>query len=722
MLHNFRVFLLHILLFILAYLPLHAEDLFSLLEENGFEVKTQSLTNVEGDGFPENFLLHFKNTEEDTNASIIIDINQDLALELWDFGVKNLLDTLQNAKCTQNISILFSANDFSPLEMKKNVSGTASFIRQLENASAKTVLIINPSAKSTQKAELIAGSEHFTSPFSLVSSIEKSFARNKIHLTMPHLFFSIYRLALTKPSMRLAMFLENEIRCAELNLTLNDAEISSIKDFVESYSVDLSDWNTHYIFLTAFSRSIWLTEKTFVTILILIIAISLFLLCEVSFLFGKNSLQRRSAYLKTQIYIPISIILTLFSLQIGQLCAESISKNGFPTPKIIFSTIKFFLPDDKHAQRDDKSTFRDEKTELQDENIVLYDEKHAVQTEKQAMPDEIEIETDENIVLQSENHSVSGEKRTVHSEKQAVPVTMQFGIKILVAFFITSLLFVIQNRFFLISFSEQAFPYLIDIVEIVNICLFSSFDVSFIVLFAMEYVFSYLSRMLRSIVPLLFGIIFMLLPFAPYIFEALRFIDKNNFELIVHCSPQINLLFTMIILPFEFMWLRILVRKQKVLIGYAFIHLFVSAFVIFLLTQAVIFYQKHFIKDKIDENEEITYEIIKSNAYNVVNAAINESEFLGMYTKHLHLQAKKDILRYEISVSSQSGSPVFDCAYDFDVKDGAKQASFTLPDNPPLDFLLSYSSDNTAETIIDIKAWFFDDNRTIIMEEKQISR
>ena len=104
----------------------------------------------------------------------------------------------------------------------------------MENAASKTVLIISPVPTEQSQRELIAGSEKLTSPFSLVSSLQKNFERNKISLFMPHLFFSVYRLGLTKPSTRLSLFLESEIRSAELKLSLTEAEIASLKDFVES--------------------------------------------------------------------------------------------------------------------------------------------------------------------------------------------------------------------------------------------------------------------------------------------------------------------------------------------------------------------------------------------------------------------------------------------------------------------------------------------------------
>ena len=766
----FKDCVLKIIICFLIFSPLHSEDLFSLLTKSNFEVKTQSLTNIDGDGFPENYLVEFKKSENDNTSAIIIDISQEKAVAFWENGVKNLLEMLKNAKSKQNITVLFAANDFSPLKLKKNLSGTAAFIAQMENAASKTVLIISPVPTEQSQRELIAGSEKLTSPFSLVSSLQKSFERNKISLFMPHLFFSVYRLGLTKPSTRLSLFLESEIRSAELKLSLTEAEIASLKDFVESYEVKNSDWDTHYIFFHVFGRSFWLTERIFVIILVLIIAISLFLLCEVSFMFGKNSAQRRSAYLKTQIYIPVSLIITLFSLQFGQFCAvhtkdsakiiyakakssienlfaSTFTENSFTQSKN--SDENSLLPSNKidftkesslqSSHQELKSSRQEESSDAQADNSdtksILLDEnldvslKNPIQSDTisssldgyKAFSDENPSSTDEKVGLTAENQLLVPEKESLPAEKKTLSPTMQFGIKILVAFFITSLIFVIQNRIFIISFSEQAFPYLIDIVEIINISLFACFDISFVPLFTMEYVFSYLSRMLRSIVPLIFGIIFMILPFIPYVFEGIKFIDKSNLELLVQCPLTINLLFSMIILPFEFMWLRILLRKQKIIIKYAIIHLFVAAFFILILTQLATAYQKHFGRHKNEAEEAEKYEIIESNAYNVLTANLSESEFLGMYTKHLHLQAKKPILRYEISVSSRQGSPVYDCAYDFEVKDGAKQAVFSLPDNPPEDFLLSYSADNTGKAIIDIKTWFFGEKNTIILEEKQIS-
>ena len=616
-----KIFFKIALFFLFFHVPLAADTLFERLERDGFSPKTQSLVSSGGEFFPENILLDFLG--EDGKISLIIDIEKESALDFYDDGTKILLDSLSAANLKTGVTVLFAANDKKPpvKEMSPNLlqCGTSAFLSRLDTSDGVSVLLVDFGDENA----LVAGSDEKIAPFSLVKDISDSFYKNGLHLKMPHLFFPIYRLGLAKKNERLSLFLQNEIPAVSLIICANTPEIAAIIDFVSAEKRSDVQWNSHYISLQVKEYRFWITEKIFANVLIFIVAVALFLLCEVSFLFGTDSYKRRTAFFKTFAFIPVTIAVTFGAIEISQfIVGKIIAYKDLSIPRII-------------------------------------------------------------------------------------------GIKMLLTFVITSLFYIIQSRIFIISFSEKSFPYLIDTVEILNICIFSSIDVSFVLLFGLEYFLTYISRTLRSMVPLIVSIALMILPFIPYSIESLRFIPPENLYSVAICSPFSNLLFCMVLLPFVFMWVRILIRKKKIILKFAFVLLVFSALLIFALALATEKFQERYFRVKTETNEMI---LAESKTADHIRAEITETEFLGMYTKHLRIFSDFPVLRYEISANSLEGSPVYDCSFEFEIRHNAHSAYFLLPDNPAQDFLLDYSADNTSTTVITITAWLKTDDNTVTKE------
>jgi len=621
--------LLSLIIFLFIPISLFSLSLFEMLENDGFSPSEQNLVASGGEYFPKNIIVDFPSESEEKSSVLIIDIEKENALDFYENGTKKLLLALSSKERKRNVKVLFSANDKEPpiSKMSANYSqcGTSAFISQIENSRKSSAIILDFGKENN----LVAGSNKKIAPFFLVKNLESAFSSSELKLRFPHLFFPAYRLNLTKNNERLSLFLSADIPCVFLTMKDADAEIEAISNFCATKDDFESEWENHYIFLGSGKKHFWIGEKVFSNLLISIIAISLFLLCEVSFLFGNDSLKRRTAFFRTFAFIPVTIILTLVSLEAGQFLVEKIVS------------------------------------------------------------------------------------------KTPLSIPMMFGIKILSSFIIVSVFYIFQSRLFIVPFSEKSFPYLIDTVEIINICIFSSFDISFVLLFGLEYVLTFISRTLRSIAPLAFSIILMMLPFVPYAFEGLLFIESDNLRSIVLCSHFVNLIFCMMLLPFEFMWVRILIRKKRIILRYAFVFLIFSSAIIFSIALAIQKFQPKKIEEK-DESTEM-FSLVESNESEYVSAQISETQFLGMYTKHLHLESKAQVLRYEISANSIEGSPVYDCSFDFELKHNAHTAIFLLPDNPSTSFTLDYSSDNRESAVITITAWLKTGERTITKETLKLS-
>ena len=92
---------------------------------------------------------------------------------------------------------------------------------------------------------------------------------------------------------------------------------------------------------------------------------------------------------------------------------------------------------------------------------------------------------------------------------------IQYGIKLIFSMIFISIFFVVQG-ILKISITAFLYGYLITIVSIFNIFLFSTRDLTLFIIFVTEYIIIYLSRRAKRISSVIFYFLLMLLPFLPY--------------------------------------------------------------------------------------------------------------------------------------------------------------------------------------------------------------
>ncbi len=136
---------------------------------------------------------------------------------------------------------------------------------------------------------------------------------------------------------------------------------------------------------------------------------------------------------------------------------------------------------------------------------------------------------------------------------------LQLYVSFQISFFIISLFY-----YFIVITAEGHNPYsykfYVILSSLLNIFIFSALDISFLPLFATEYVLAIISRPARRTLPLLITEMLLFLPFLPYLVIIWQYMDLQKFSEFIEGGFVKNIFLSFAIQPFYLMWLTILSR------------------------------------------------------------------------------------------------------------------------------------------------------------------
>ena len=307
----------------------------------------------------------------------------------------------------------------------------------------------------------------------------------------------------------------------------------------------------------------------------------------------------------------------------------------------------------------------------------------------------------------------------------------QYGIKIVFSMIFISILFVVQGLF---KFSATAFiyGYLLMVVAIFNIFLFSTRDLTLFVIFVAEYIIIYISRIAKNLPALCVFFILMLIPFVPYGYIIIRSADDFDLTNAVFTSARDNLLLSLAIFPFQITWLRILVflniragikgwTMKKMILNGIF-----STIAILTFTFALIFAISHFVyRPDFRESQRIETKIFREEKF-TISAKLSKDEFSGMTTNHIKLISEEDALRYKVVLNGNEGThPIYDSIYDYTIitnHDGTDSYSFVIPEYPPKNITIDYAAPEKTPATIEVTAYYkTDDQHTFRIEKRELN-
>ena len=291
----------------------------------------------------------------------------------------------------------------------------------------------------------------------------------------------------------------------------------------------------------------------------------------------------------------------------------------------------------------------------------------------------------------------------------------QFGIKIVFSLTFISILFAVQE---ILKFSVTAFVYgyLLSVVSIFNIFLFSTRDLTLFVIFAIEYIIIYISRSAKKLGILVFFFILMAIPFMPYAYIIIKNATDAELAVSIFCDPIGNLLLAFAMFPFQIMWLKILMfmniyagGKGYSMKRIIFNDVFSTALVLTFVFSLIFSISQFIYKPAERRMNKIETKIVQEER-NTLTAQLSKDSFSGMNTNHIAIQSNDEAVRYTVMLYGiNTEHPIYDSIYDYTVISGKGRSdvySFTIPDFPPKEIMIDYACDVSARAKIEITALY----------------
>ncbi len=295
-----------------------------------------------------------------------------------------------------------------------------------------------------------------------------------------------------------------------------------------------------------------------------------------------------------------------------------------------------------------------------------------------------------------------------------------FGLKILLTFFVTFLLFVLQVRFnFRTAF--YALGYFGQFVSAINIVIFTSIDLSLLFIFFYEYLLMIFAKHRRKMPSLILSFIFPIIPFIPLMQAFLSTASEEALRQFVFTDIWGNIFLALILLPFELLWERILIASEILSKNHNISRLKVifSAIAMLILSvgllSAFYFFSTSQIIKHMRSIVPLKYpEIVsaKPEEKSPIDLLLSEDAFMELTMHHLIIRSECDVLRYEISVESEDSVPLYDSNYNYTF-DGTHKVLFQIPDFPDRELEIVYSSEALVGAHIQVTSYIQAENDSI---------
>lgn len=297
---------------------------------------------------------------------------------------------------------------------------------------------------------------------------------------------------------------------------------------------------------------------------------------------------------------------------------------------------------------------------------------------------------------------------------------IQFASKLFVSILVISVLFLFQSKLSLPD-TEFVYSFMTILVSTANVFLFSMADITVFWVFAVEYLIVYFMRNARKIWALCICAFLMLLPFLSYVAVYFANVNDEDIKVLIYSGTGTNILLSLVLFPFQMVWLKALIRLNKInkeksltfkkfakftFFSLAIITVLIGIFT-FLMTQ--FFYNK-----KHNQKNHIQY--VEKSAQDIALSAI-QTKLPELNVYNLKINSKKQAVRYTIVISGENASPVLDSLYSFTVKENSRQVEFNIPDYPPQQIDIEFSTEKSVEKVLTLTAIYETENQNVYERE-----
>ncbi|WP_443740581.1 hypothetical protein [Treponema berlinense] len=302
---------------------------------------------------------------------------------------------------------------------------------------------------------------------------------------------------------------------------------------------------------------------------------------------------------------------------------------------------------------------------------------------------------------------------------QANPV-IQFAAKLFISVIVISVFFLFQVHLKL-PVTSFIYGFMIILVSAANIFLFSMADITVFWVFALEYFIIYFTRNSSKLLSLIITFSLMLLPFLSYVAVYFANVNAPDIKILISSGKQVNIMLSLILFPFQIVWLKILVRLRvlnkdkslslKKIAGFTFISAAIIVAVITLfafLTTEFVYNKKHDF-----EKPQILEDSTKKNLF----CKIFNDDSSMLRSSRLKIKSKKQAVRCSVNISSEKNTPVLDSNYSYLVLNNSKTADFNIPDFPPQNFEIEFSTEKNTSKIVTITSFYATENQNEFEKE-----
>lgn len=306
---------------------------------------------------------------------------------------------------------------------------------------------------------------------------------------------------------------------------------------------------------------------------------------------------------------------------------------------------------------------------------------------------------------------------------RANPV-IQFASKLFVSILVISVLFLFQSKLSLPD-TEFVYSFMTIIVSTANVFLFSMADITVFWVFAVEYLIVYFTRNTRKIWALCICAFLMLLPFLSYVAVYFANVNDEDIKVLIYSGTGTNILLSLILFPFQMVWLKALIRlnkinKEKSLTFNKFAEFtFFSLGIITVLIGIFTFLMTQFFYNK-KHNQKSLIQYVEKSAQDIELSAV-QTRLPELNVYNLKINSKRPAVRYTLFISSENSSPVLDSLYTFTVRENSRQVEFNIPDYPPQNIDIEFSTEKSIKKVLTLTA-IYETEKTNVYEREVVTK
>lgn len=286
-----------------------------------------------------------------------------------------------------------------------------------------------------------------------------------------------------------------------------------------------------------------------------------------------------------------------------------------------------------------------------------------------------------------------------------------FAFKIIAVTCSTLFIFSFQLKYnYLIS--SYAYGFLMRNLSMLNVIIFTFADIALFPLFLLEFICIFLSSRTKTLLGMALWSFISLLIFVPHFCDFIQFSSEYGLKMLASPGFIPDIFLALALTPVIIQLMRICIAldvtsikssdKKTIEVYITMIissviillmYLFTCTFVRFNTTVQTPKELPVIVKDLNDENFKINF---------------TESNFMGLTEYHLKIK-NTGFDRINFVVQLNDGAALYDSNFDY-TSTGKNKTAICIPDNPPANFELVYSTDTNKSSVIHIEAFTITDD------------